>query len=51
MADIKMSAQPAADAVAERPLRHPAAGEPVWDIIELLFFAYRDFVVVKFVVL
>jgi DNA-binding MarR family transcriptional regulator len=22
----------------------PAAGEPIWDIIELLFFAYRDFV-------
>ena len=22
----------------------PAAGEPAWDIIELLFFAYRDFV-------
>ena len=22
----------------------PAAAEPVWDIIELLFFAYRDFV-------
>jgi DNA-binding MarR family transcriptional regulator len=24
--------------------RAPAAGEPTWDIIELLFFAYRDFV-------
>src|SRR5690349_12430142 len=22
----------------------PAAGEPTWDLIELLFFAYRDFV-------
>jgi len=22
----------------------PAAGEPIWDLIELLFFAYRDFV-------
>lgn len=29
---------PAAD---ERPI---AAAEPIWDIIELLFFAYRDFV-------
>jgi len=24
--------------------RAAAAGEPIWDIIELLFFAYRDFV-------
>src|SRR6185312_9170355 len=24
--------------------RSGAAGEPIWDIIELLFFAYRDFV-------
>ena len=22
----------------------PATGEPIWDLIELLFFAYRDFV-------
>src|SRR6185503_21250794 len=22
----------------------PASGEPIWDLIELLFFAYRDFV-------
>jgi DNA-binding MarR family transcriptional regulator len=22
----------------------PAPGEPIWDVIELLFFAYRDFV-------
>jgi DNA-binding MarR family transcriptional regulator len=28
--------------LAERPAQ--AAAEPVWDIIELLFFAYRDFV-------
>jgi DNA-binding MarR family transcriptional regulator len=28
--------------LAERPTQ--AAAEPVWDIIELLFFAYRDFV-------
>jgi DNA-binding MarR family transcriptional regulator len=37
MADIKMTAS-----LAERPAQ--AAAEPVWDIIELLFFAYRDFV-------
>ena len=24
--------------------RAPRAGEPSWDIIELLFFAYRDFI-------
>ncbi len=43
MADINMSAKSAAPAasVAERPA---AAAEFVWDIIELLFFAYRDFV-------
>ena len=29
----------AADSKADRP-----TGEPLWDIIELLFFAYRDFV-------
>jgi DNA-binding MarR family transcriptional regulator len=28
--------------LAERPTQ--SAAEPVWDIIELLFFAYRDFV-------
>jgi DNA-binding MarR family transcriptional regulator len=40
MADINVSGLKQADATA-RPL---ADGEPVWDIIELLFFAYRDFV-------
>jgi len=30
--------------VAERPGGGPAPAEPTWDIIELLFFAYRDFV-------
>lgn len=30
--------------VAERPGGGPAPEEPIWDIIELLFFAYRDFV-------
>src|SRR5438552_8904754 len=24
--------------------RAPRGGEPIWDIIELLFFAYRDFI-------
>jgi DNA-binding MarR family transcriptional regulator len=46
MADINMSAK-AADAstgLAERPATASALDEPIWDIIELLFFAYRDFV-------
>jgi DNA-binding MarR family transcriptional regulator len=46
MADIKVST-PAATAVsglAERSGAASADGEPIWDIIELLFFAYRDFV-------
>src|SRR5262249_54778138 len=34
MADLK-------SAGSDRPARE---GEPIWDIIELLFFAYRDFV-------
>ena len=49
MADINMGPKTAAAAgLAERtaPAGAPAttAAEPVWDIIELLFFAYRDFV-------
>ena len=43
MADINLSGvggRPAAVASAKTA----APGEPVWDIIELLFFAYRDFV-------
>jgi len=46
MADIKLSAKIAetASSLAERPVVSPAPAEPVWDIIELLFFAYRDFV-------
>jgi DNA-binding MarR family transcriptional regulator len=48
MADINVNKVAAAGAsVADRapagPLP-PASAEPVWDIIELLFFAYRDFV-------
>jgi DNA-binding MarR family transcriptional regulator len=42
MADINISS------LAHRPGGHPdhagRAAEPIWDIIELLFFAYRDFV-------
>ena len=44
MADINISS------LADRRPRPPAeqrrgrAAEPIWDIIELLFFAYRDFV-------
>ncbi|HJS60992.1 MAG TPA: MarR family transcriptional regulator [Pseudolabrys sp.] len=30
--------------MAERRSASGAAAEPIWDIIELLFFAYRDFV-------
>jgi DNA-binding MarR family transcriptional regulator len=42
MADINMSAVSAA--ASERSLAGATAPEPMWDIIELLFFAYRDFV-------
>jgi DNA-binding MarR family transcriptional regulator len=40
MADINVTAAPRRPASAEPK---PAA-EPIWDLIELLFFAYRDFV-------
>jgi DNA-binding MarR family transcriptional regulator len=39
MADVIISAQRSAGPQPERPLE-----EPIWDVIELLFFAYRDFV-------
>lgn len=42
MADITARSRPHHDAAAGA--EHRAAPEPVWDIIELLFFAYRDFV-------
>jgi len=29
---------------AAKPIEAPASPEPCWDLIELLFFAYRDFV-------
>src|SRR5499426_1705796 len=42
MADL--TAPIANDPIAD-PDEHPGRqGEPIWDIIELLFFAYRDFV-------
>src|SRR5450759_1878819 len=46
MADVNVSAKIAAPAsgLTERPGAAPAPAEPVWDIIELLFFAYHDFV-------
>ena len=48
MADINVNKVAAAGAsVADRAPAGPtpvASAEPVWDIIELLFFAYRDFV-------
>src|SRR6202142_4150295 len=46
MADLNGSPKIAAPArgLAERPSATPAHAEPIWDIIELLFFAYRDFV-------
>jgi DNA-binding MarR family transcriptional regulator len=42
MADITVSAF--SDRVPTKPDAPAASGEPAWDIIELLFFAYRDFV-------
>lgn len=45
MADINVTkATVAGTGLAERRSADGAAGEPIWDIIELLFFAYRDFV-------
>jgi len=40
MADIIFSSQSREHAAHDRA----AEGEPIWDLIELLFFAYRDFV-------
>ena len=45
MADINVSAKIAAEPAAWPSARaRPQRREPIWDIIELLFFAYRDFV-------
>jgi DNA-binding MarR family transcriptional regulator len=43
MADINFTGAPARPVPAQAEPTPPAA-EPTWDIIELLFFAYRDFV-------
>jgi hypothetical protein len=43
MADISVTTPPKSRAAAA--IEHPtSASEPCWDLIELLFFAYRDFV-------
>ena len=46
MADINMGAKTAetVSPLAERQNSAAGSVDPVWDIIELLFFAYRDFV-------
>jgi DNA-binding MarR family transcriptional regulator len=43
MADINFSSLPDGPATGEAGQK-PQPAEPIWDIIELLFFAYRDFV-------
>ncbi len=43
MADINITGQPDHGLPAGAARTEPA-GEPIWDLIELLFFAYRDFV-------
>jgi DNA-binding MarR family transcriptional regulator len=42
MADINISSLAAREAASQGDAA--ASSEPIWDIIELLFFAYRDFV-------
>ena len=44
MADINVSKHAAAGTSLTERTAATGAAEPVWDIIELLFFAYRDFV-------
>jgi DNA-binding MarR family transcriptional regulator len=43
MADINISSLSDRSASAQAD-QAPLPGEPIWDVIELLFFAYRDFV-------
>src|SRR6187455_367282 len=43
MADIIFS-PPTGVSAPQGSAAAPAEGEPIWDLIELLFFAYRDFV-------
>ena len=42
MTDIIFSHNTSTSGAAGQPA--PPEGEPIWDLIELLFFAYRDFV-------
>jgi DNA-binding MarR family transcriptional regulator len=46
MADISLTTRPDSHVAAARgePIAPAPAPEPCWDLIELLFFAYRDFV-------
>ena len=44
MADISLTTSDASPRPAAAELRPPSRREPYWDLIELLFFAYRDFV-------
>jgi DNA-binding MarR family transcriptional regulator len=44
MADINLTAAARRPATPEAKADPKAATEPIWDLIELLFFAYRDFV-------
>jgi DNA-binding MarR family transcriptional regulator len=43
MADINLSSLSGRSA-ADHADQRPVCAEPIWDLIELLFFAYRDFV-------
>jgi DNA-binding MarR family transcriptional regulator len=43
MADIIFSRESGVSS-PQGPAAAPPEGEPIWDLIELLFFAYRDFV-------
>ena len=42
MADVNLTPLNRTEAASAEP--GSAASEPIWDVIELLFFAYRDFV-------
>src|SRR5271154_7491361 len=44
MADISIASTPRSSTAPADPAPAPASREPYFDLIELLFFAYRDFV-------
>jgi DNA-binding MarR family transcriptional regulator len=44
MADVSLTTRPDPHVTATRGEQAGPAAEPSWDLIELLFFAYRDFV-------